>query len=287
MKTLADMICAERYEPGTPEFAVQKALRLPSPNHTPGPVQQPALDRFVFGRPESEALFALAARLPFPDSNHRVVAPLKDFWMELALSGVRYGFSYASAGDNAIVLVFLSTERGASLQLFGTFSVHAGIIGRQAFVAKSSGVSRDDGLRDYVHTVRQLFAAALTSLTQSRMAVTRKTHRYEGHKDIAKAATKAAQRGRPVYSHNLVEFTFLKTSIQRGEIDAVTGLGEKRGHWVIGHWRWIDANTAEPHWTWVIPHKRGNDARGFVTKTRRVKGPLPSPDRMPAPKKEK
>ena len=60
-----------------------------------------------------------------------------------------------------------------------------------------------------------------------------------------------------------------RTCIHCGEVVETKSLAGKRGHMVIGHWRLI-SGVAEPFFTRVDGHERGDRALGYITKERAV-----------------
>jgi hypothetical protein len=82
-------------------------------------------------------------------------------------------------------------------------------------------------------------------------------------------ARRRFQQGRPIFSYNHVELVVPQTCIYRGEVVESRSLAGKRGHMVIGHWRLI-AGKAEPFFTWIEGHERGNRELGRITKERHV-----------------
>lgn len=287
MKLLADAICEARYDKNNDavSYHVQSALRRPSENHSEE--FAPAVERFVIGSAEGVAVRDLAMRLGSNGNQlerREILLPLPVFWLEVdffsEVSGfpARFGYFVFPPRENGevSVAVIVSPSRGGKLAANPAFAF-ALIIGADKKISDnvriSETISRQpkDARERAVSLASYLFEASLVSITQSKMATTRRMHRFEGRPDIAKIMRRQSLRGAPVYSFNRVEFSFIRAAIERGEINA-QGFGEKRGHWVIGHWRWLEKNVAEPHYTWVTPHIRGNEALGFVTKERRMKG---------------
>lgn len=273
MKLLADMIC---HAAPTARFKqirdIADRLRKPALNHVPGDFATPSLERIVFGREESLSMQDMASASSRNEFHPSLLMPMQEFWIEAETPWGRWGYLVEhceeSNGSN-VSAIYCVRERGREkIVPFVRFFVSE--CGRTEHSAVDRLIPQMMSDRREVEYARQaifFFEAGITALTRTRMASTRRTHRYEGFPNIGVATRRAAQRGAPVYSFNIVNFAFPQVSIQRGETVQSVGDGV-RGHWVIGHWRYVDKNTVEPHFTWVPAHKRGNEALGFITKQR-------------------
>ena len=270
MILLSDLICHDRASPFAPVRHAADRLRKPAQNHAPGDIATPALERFVFGRDEYEAIYGLALSMDKRKAAPNIKLPFPEFWLEVERESGRDGYlvELDDGYGGAVVSVFSYSRRAKFLSPVAQFRVLCDGDLDSSYVWLMAPLvvpEKDEAMVVKAHMV--VFAGAITALTRTRMASTRRTHRYEGFPNIGVATRRAAQRGAPVYSFHIVKFAFPQVSIQRGETVQSVGDGV-RGHWVIGHWRYIDKNTVEPHFTWVPAHKRGNEALGFITKQR-------------------
>lgn len=134
----------------------------------------------------------------------------------------------------------------------------------------SSKVLNSDGLSEEGLAWVGFYAAALcTALASHRIATVERI--TPGGLSAAQRASlrRSQQRGRPVYSYNVVKLRRPETALHRGCVVATESLKGTRRHLVIGHWRLIDGK-AEPFWVWIDGHERGDRALGLIVKERHV-----------------
>jgi hypothetical protein len=128
------------------------------------------------------------------------------------------------------------------------------------------------GIKDieqYCSNVLAGGALYLVALGHPRAATTRRIVPSLSTSAERAFARRQMHRGRPIFSYNVVDLVVPQTCIYRGESHPTESFAGKRGHMVIGHWRLI-AGVAEPFFTWVDGHERGDRDLGYITKERSV-----------------
>lgn len=243
---------------------VSELLRRPKKNHTD--FYTPMIERFVFDGQQVQCLNDACINLS-RNSKDALFASLKlpmhSFWMEFGQSG------YYVSGET----VTLFNGSGKKVPALASASVSQ-IMAAGPGTDFTAIFRPDDGrfwdcILDDVGGHFRMFAALCAAINSPRSATTERVRRVGGSTVERKAVSRRGQRGYPIFSFNRVNIHRPDTSSQKSEVLLSGVQTSKRGHWVIGHWRLIDGN-AEPYWTWVESHKRGDDGLGFIAHERLV-----------------
>jgi hypothetical protein len=240
---------------------VGAALALPKANHTSS--RTPMVERFVFDaddQPLIEKTWNDADRDTLLNSAR---LPLPTCWLELGEHGyfVKDGFVYVyvSAGNHVFSLIRLDFSVVANAT--GTLPIEFYDFGEHLRVTGTDW--------SYFRGLVVQFAMMCCILASPTAATVERIHGNADYAAGRESRRRRAQRGYPVFSFNKVKMRRPDTSKQSSDLLLHGPQTSKRGHWVVGHWRLVDGN-AEPYWTWVDAHKRGEEALGFVAHERHV-----------------
>ena len=222
------------------------------------------VERFVFGDDDIAERISHVTELERELLQQNMRKPLPVFWMETG----HYGWLF----DGDAIVAFGRTSAGIVQSIGGvSFSALSDLNG-EVFVHYPNSLPRP------VYTDHHRFAMLamavvpiLLALINSPRSVTRERVRPAHLSSEQRLARQhRSQRGYPMYSFNRVTLKRPDNSLQSSDVLMCGAQTSKRGHWVIGHWRLIDG-AAEPYWTWVDAHKRGDEEMGFVAHERHIK----------------
>lgn len=265
MKTLADVLVNARKTDGEYARFVGHLLRKPEKNHSQ--YHLPMIERFVFSESDRLEVYENTKGLSVFQRDILMSAfrlPMPMFWLEAGL------FGYFVCDNN--VLLFHKFKKTAEAVAASTVDQ---IKAPGDFLRYGEIFNRDDQNWWFQNgnAVAAAFAcfAALCNVINSPRACTRE--RIVPGRDLSLTRRlmerRKAQRA-PLYSFNKMTLIRPDTSVQSSGSVLCGAQTSKRGHWVIGHWRLIEGN-AEPYWTWIESHKRGDDDLGFVAHERHVR----------------
>ncbi|MBA5778227.1 hypothetical protein H2509_13950 [Stappia sp. F7233] len=273
MRLLADRLLAMPPTSDPLIEAARNALKLPDRNHAPvdGDHWRGVCDRFVFDHEECGRL--LPALFDDPESREAAIqvarAPIVPCWIELG------NFAWLAIGtpEATQLVLFQKVENMAFPWCSSVLSdrLRDGGDYEVAFTPKADTVRGiKPGVADTILKMQRLVIFLLAAISShSRVAAARRILPSSVDRARQASAKRRAQRGRPVFSYNRVEFVRPYTAIHRGVLKPAESFAGMRGHFVIGHWRLID-NELQPYWTWVDGHPRGDESLGHVTKERGV-----------------
>ncbi len=264
-KTLADMVSKATHLLDGPFADDVKSLRLPAVNH--GQELGPRVERYVFGPEELALIDGQFAGVELGALLQGFRTPHKVFWIEVAVPPNKMGFFIRRRAEQVWdVAVYADAHGVVEVVRVGTIAAQDDPPVREAYPKTGFGLRFADRYGwPEPDTLRH--AIALTAaIVSPRMATIER--RVIG----GLAARRRAQRGYPVFSHNVVTLKIPETSLQRGEVRETTTAGGRRSSVVRGHWRLIAwPKDGDPYWTWVAEHKAGDEALGVIVKTRVVK----------------
>lgn len=116
-----------------------------------------------------------------------------------------------------------------------------------------------------IHILKGPSIAAVIS-NQRHVEISKPIHRTAAERVMMR---RRLGHDHPIFSYKRVNLILPQTVHYRGEERDIGSFEGMRGHLVIGHWRLIDG-VAEPFWTWIDGHERGDRDLGWITKERRV-----------------
>lgn len=277
MRSLADRLLAMPATRHPMIEAARDALKLPDRNHVPidGDHWRAACDRFVLPPDWSETLDAVFSDwISKCEAFRSGRAPLVPCWIEGRNFALHiFGscaepnctiFTRALSGVGPLLTFVLSESNRSRFLSGGVFEYRTEAVIEELF----NGLSEDQAglfLRSYLVVA----VCTLAALTSPRVTSVRRVLPSPVDRARAARARRRAQVGRPVWSHNLVEFVLPRTALHRGVVKPMESFAGMRGHSVVGHWRLIDG-VLEPYWVWIDGHDRGNKALGKIVKSREV-----------------
>lgn len=238
---------------GTQEFFrnLRDLLAQPDRNHS-GEAPAAQVDRFIIDcAPEIFANVSVdLSGVTLLDGFKMVRLPLETGWLEWEEQNAHFGCLWIG---RQVDLFWGEVGKPQDLRFVGSIGNEL----KDCFTCE--GFPPSEFVKIAARVIGLLFC-----LSSPRAAT---VERRVAHQASAPALRKF-QRGRPVYSYNVVKLKLPEPTRQGGTVSSTEGAA-KRGHWVRGHWRLI-LNVNEPYWTWVEGHKAGDESLGFVTKERHV-----------------
>lgn len=258
MKTLADRLVKSGgvFEV---EGQIARLLRRPARNHSDA--WAPMVERFIFDAADYDAFVdAASPHEKRAAAYHSLRAPMPCFWAEIGEAGFFF--------DGETVFCLGGGKRGVYHAASVSLDALRGMSGDRIVIATTKfGETLDKSFLGSCFTLFVFMCAAINS----PRACTRE--RIVPGRDLSLTRRlmerRKAQRA-PLYSFNKMTLNRPDTSVQSSGSVLCGAQTSKRGHWVIGHWRLIEGN-AEPYWTWIESHKRGDDDLGFVAHERNVR----------------
>ena len=271
MRSLADRLLAMPATRHPMIEAARDALKLPDRNHVPvdGDHWRAACDRFVLP-PD----WLVVLNQVFDDQVSRADAllyarvPLVPCWIECPEMAI----FVSGSSECPQATVFAMGDRFVSPTVAMTMddaARRAWESGHEVDLWVSDHIRMHEDGQHLIHAAMTFAACTLAALTSPRVTSTRRVLPSPVDRARAARARRRAQAGRPVWSHNVVEFVLPRTALHRGVVKPMESFASMRGHSVVGHWRLIDG-VLEPYWVWIDGHDRGNKALGKITKSREV-----------------
>ena len=271
-KRTEQILLAKNTRPGSVERRVQDALKLPAQNHaaTDGDEFAGAVERVVFDGRSADAFLegvedffggATSDQCAPKLTNTTFKVPFQRFWLEI--------------GGHAFL--FDDIGCGAQLDAFRRFDD-----GSVSFASRYWLAPAGDGFRFHGHAQHEewamdafvfegtfFFISACVAVCQPNVRDVKRIVPGQASEAERIALRRAAQRGRPWFSHNVVTMRLGDTSRHGGEVGA-GGLGSHcRAYHRIAHWRLIAPANGEPaYFTWVVDAECGDAELGRVCKTR-------------------
>ncbi|MFN3261645.1 MAG: hypothetical protein ACE37J_13895 [Pikeienuella sp.] len=254
--------------------AARDLLVMPEENHVflDGDPFRAAVDRYLV--PDEAFPAVKETMLDFfrPEEGDRYVlygtcfqVPLARFWVEM------FGYGYLFDGTSGVLHGFLKTPQGiVPSSLSQVTLTERGAVLSESF---NVGPLNDGEVREFMALAIARFIAFCALVTTPRAVSVRRQSPGRMTRAERMAIQRAAQRGRPMHSFNVVTFRPGGPSIQRGCVTAAESIsGGVRRHWASGHWRLICPKDGRAAYvTWIDATEKGNAAIGRVVKTKVVK----------------
>ncbi len=257
----------------------RELLVMPEKNHafSDGDPFRASVDRYVVPDVFFKVVNETAIDIAFPDQEKsesdfttvKARAPLPIFYVEM--NGVGYLFD-AHLG---ILEMYGCNHQGVKLFAAVPLSLENSVFQFTdgAVMMLSYQIPNPSEFNQHIARSVFRFIAFCTLVTTPRAVSVRRQSPGRMTRAERMAIQRAAQRGRPMHSFNVVTFRPGGPSIQRGCVAAAESIsGGVRRHWASGHWRLICPKDGRAAYViWIDATEKGNIAIGRVVKTKVVK----------------